>query len=1140
MFRCNLSKGASFDSIEGALLQINFDKKINTFNERTLEYASRYVFVEDYERYVSVLNSEALLAGYYRGERTEEIEYRECLKNGTIRWIQLKIEMVQYQDSEDIEIFLMYENIDDKKKNEQITMQKVENDPLTGILNRFAFKDKLEQLFASSESNKRHALILLDIDNFKLLNDSFGHATGDQELVDIAKNLSRVMDKGDFVGRLGGDEFIICLNNIPNISFVEKKASQIQSLIRKSISREITISASLGISLYPEHGTNFNVLYHKGDDALYIAKGSGKDTYHIYSEDTGTGIDYEEEEITGQNSEAKNLIAKRRMIVIDDDTENQNVLEKVFHDDYFIIYAKDEKTALIRIRLYGKAISVIYLNIDSTGIDGYYVLEQLQKNKELKFIPVVIIGNISQREMCLRMITMGASDFVLKPLDENILRIRTNSAICKSENEMLHDENSLLSLQRDLETKYHAVFENIGTVVIEYNWLGGTFSYDSTISKYIAGNFDDRPLWQILLSDMVASSIDVSAMQNMVHGLAEKTNQPNGSMEVMLKTPDKHKHWFSMHAFRRLNEFNVTSKIIITFTDINDDVLADEKLKFQAERDDLTGIYNRRTFLKKVEEEVRNHPANTFYLFMGDIDNFKFINERFGRQKGDELLQYTAEKLSNLAVKVDLCGRLLNDNFAILIRNEREITEKIKPLIENLYENYPLGIRITCTTGGYLIDDQDIIADDILDKASLARDSIKGKYGEYFAVYNDSMIKKIQQEKEITNHMEEALANREFQVYYQPQFNHATRQIVGVEALARWISPQKGMIMPGVFIPVFEKNGFITKLDEFVWNRAAMDMRNWMERGYNPVPVSVNVSREDTNDPKLCDKLLDIVRRNNIPIELFRLEITESLFVEDAQRLIEVVDKLHSLGFLIEMDDFGSGYSSLNILKDVSVDVLKLDLRFFYGDKNLDRGGAIVNAVMRMSRWLRMPVIAEGVETKEQADFLLSLNCHVIQGYLYGKPMPHEEFEKNMLDNEVKIEKPPSDIVTDIKMDDFWNPKSWDSQIFNSYIGAAVIFEFWNGEYEIIRTNRQFIDTLQLKQDYMLPTNDLLKFLQHDRTKFDEAVKYAVQTSGEVKVDLKGISGADDSMISIHAIMRVIAKSKERTLFFATIEKIES
>ena len=153
--------------------------------------------------------------------------------------------------------------------------------------------------------------------------------------------------------------------------------------------------------------------------------------------------------------------------------------------------------------------------------------------------------------------------------------------------------------------------------------------------------------------------------------------------------------------------------------------------------------------------------------------------------------------------------------------------------------------------------------------------------------------------------------------------------------------------------------------------------------------------------------------------------------------------------------------------------------------------------------------------------------------------MPHEEFEKYMLDNEVKIEKPPSDIVTDIKMDDFWNPTSWDSQIFNSYIGVAVIFEFWNGEYEIIRTNRQFIDTLQLKQDYMLPTNDLLKFLQHDRTKFDEAVKYAVQTSGEVKVDLKGISGADNSMLSIHAIMRVIAKSNERTLIFATVEKNE-
>lgn len=690
LFRCNLSKGTSFDSMEGELLQIKFDDTINTFEGRTLEYASHNVYMDDYEEYVSLMNSEYLLASYYRGNRTHDIEYRECLSNGTLRWIRLNIEMVQYRDSDDIEIFLLYENIDEKKRAEQKVKQQIEKDPLTGILNRFAFRDRAEQILELGNKDVKHALIFLDVDNFKTLNDNYGHSTGDQELIDIANGISRVMDTGDFVGRFGGDEFMVFLQNIPNTTYVEKKAAQIQSLIRKSISKEITLSASLGIVLFPDNGTNFNVLYHKVDEALYTAKGSGKDNYFFYNEDTGSVNDLVENAAGEEESrEAQNLTAKRRMIVIDTDAGNLELIDRTFRNSYFILYTRDEKTALIRIRLYGKAVSVIFLNIDCHGIDGSYILKELQKNKELKFIPVILIGNITQREICIALLKQGASDFVLKPFDDDLLQVRANSAICKAENEILHDENSLLSMQRDLETKYRAVFENSGTVVIEYNWLSGLFSYDTAISDYIAGTFDERPLWQILLSDMVANSMDVAAMQNMVHKLAEKTSKPSGSMEIMLKTPDKKKHWFSMHAFRRLNEFNITSKIIITFTDINEDVLADEKLRFQAERDDLTGVFNRRTFLKKIEIEIKKEPANTFYLVMGDIDNFKIVNERYGRQKGDELLQYTAERLSEYAVNRNLCGRLSNDNFAVLVHNSFGVVPVMENAIRSLYDNIP-------------------------------------------------------------------------------------------------------------------------------------------------------------------------------------------------------------------------------------------------------------------------------------------------------------------------------------------------------------------------------------------------------------------------------------------------------------------
>lgn len=429
-----------------------------------------------------------------------------------------------------------------------------------------------------------------------------------------------------------------------------------------------------------------------------------------------------------------------------------------------------------------------------------------------------------------------------------------------------------------------------------------------------------------------------------------------------------------------------------------------------------------------------------------------------------------------------------------------------------------------------------MLVDDILDRAALARSSIKEKYENYLAIYDDSMLEKIKQEKEITEHMEEALKNGEFQVYYQPQYNHATGLIVGVEALVRWKRPNNDMILPGKFIPIFEKNGFITKLDEFVWNEVARNLSQWIGRNYEPVPVSVNVSREDTNDPRLCEKLLDIVKQNNIPINLFRLEITESLFIEDSKRMIDVIDKLHSMGFLIEMDDFGSGYSSLNILKDLPVDVLKLDMRFFEGDKNQERGGAILNAIMRMSRWLKMPVIAEGVETKEQADFLLSLSCQVIQGFLYAKPMPRENFENHIISN--RTDKTDIQLMNDVEsfihMDSFWNPQSVDTKLFNYFIGAAAIFEYWNGEYEVIRVNRQFINIMQLRSDYVLPANGLINFAKQDKDKFDEAVQEVIRTGEEAKIKVSILT--DSGMIPLRIVLRLIARSADRALFFTTVD----
>ena len=240
-------------------------------------------------------------------------------------------------------------------------------------------------------------------------------------------------------------------------------------------------------------------------------------------------------------------------------------------------------------------------------------------------------------------------------------------------------------------------------------------------------------------------------------------------------------------------------------------------------------------------------------------------------------------------------------------------------------------------------------------------------------------------------------------MYFQPQVNYDDGKLVGVEALARWNHPREGLISPDRFIPLFEKNGFILKLDTYVWEHSCRYLREWMNRAGGevlPLSVSVNISRYDVYTPGLCETLKDLVEKYRLPASALRLEITETAYMDDPSQMLDVVKELQGAGFVVEMDDFGAGYSSLNTLKDVPVDVLKLDVRFLTKSENDARGGMILSSVVRMAGWLNLPLIAEGVESKHQADYLKSLGCCYMQGYYFGRAMPAEKFTDWLKDNE--------------------------------------------------------------------------------------------------------------------------------------------
>jgi EAL domain-containing protein (putative c-di-GMP-specific phosphodiesterase class I) len=281
----------------------------------------------------------------------------------------------------------------------------------------------------------------------------------------------------------------------------------------------------------------------------------------------------------------------------------------------------------------------------------------------------------------------------------------------------------------------------------------------------------------------------------------------------------------------------------------------------------------------------------------------------------------------------------------------------------------------------------------MLDRASMAERSVKGSYVRNVAYYDDSMSLRLQEEQRLLSDMEQGIQNGEFQVYYQPKCRLDTGKVVGAEALVRWNHPQRGLLMPGTFVPIFEKNGFIMKLDEYIWEQVCIFLKKCREADPDCLPhISVNLSRVDLYNPQLCDTLESLCQKYGVPNEQMEVEITESAYVDNAHLLLDLAEKFHERGFNVQMDDFGSGYSSLNMLNEIPVDVLKLDMRFLYRFSREGRSTSILSSIVNMTRNLRISVIAEGVETEEQARFLAGIGCKQAQGYYYHKPLTEEDF----------------------------------------------------------------------------------------------------------------------------------------------------
>ena len=424
------------------------------------------------------------------------------------------------------------------------------------------------------------------------------------------------------------------------------------------------------------------------------------------------------------------------------------------------------------------------------------------------------------------------------------------------------------------------------------------------------------------------------------------------------------------------------------------------------ERDQLTGLYNKEFFYRyaaQLDAYHKDAPADAILL---NINHFRTLNDRYGKSYGDEVLKRVAESM--LEIVKDTGGivcRSEADTFLIYCPHCGDYDAMLAKAGVSMPGSGGSGSRVRMRMGVYANVDKTLDVERRFDRAKMAADTVRGNYAKSIGLFDNTLRETELRSEQLIEDFPAALRERQFLVFFQPKFDvHRDEPMLSsAEALVRWRHPKLGMISPGVFIPLFENNGLIQALDQYVWADAAAHIRAWKERLGVALPVSVNVSRVDLLDPSLVDKLQRIVSDNGLSYGELLLEITESAYTADAEQIIQKVHQLRRLGFRIEMDDFGSGYSSLSMLSSLPIDALKLDMQFIRNAFRQHKDTRLLEAMIRLAESFEVPTIAEGVETEEQLLALKAMGCGIVQGYYFSRPLPAGEFEAFLIENRERL-----------------------------------------------------------------------------------------------------------------------------------------
>ena len=487
------------------------------------------------------------------------------------------------------------------------------------------------------------------------------------------------------------------------------------------------------------------------------------------------------------------------------------------------------------------------------------------------------------------------------------------------------------------------------------------------------------------------------------------------------------------------------------------------KVKGTMNSNNLSYYYYNHSFMERLRKRLPEILPNTYCIVAIDIEHFRLFNKLYGRSSGDEVIRYIYTCLKQSALEYDgIDAYLGGDNFVAFLPDDDEVLNNIRQKIIKKFSKWNNTSAFFPLFGVYTIKDTSVLPELMYDHAMLALSHAEEDYKWHICRYTMEMESCLEEEVYLLAAIEEGLEKGEFTFFAQPQCNIATGQIVGAEALVRWQKPDGEVLLPGGFIPVLEKNKMIDQLDRYVWEKVCQWLKGWIDQGYSPVPISINVSRIDIYAMDVPKYIFSLLEKYQIPEHLIKIEITESAYTENNNRISHAVNTFRNRGLVVMMDDFGCGYSSLNMLKNIPVDVLKLDMRFLqFKEEERQKSANILESIVNMAGLLHLPIVVEGVENESQEKFVQKLGCRYIQGFYYYKPLPIKKFEellrdKRQIDTQGLVYKQ----VEPMHIREFIDTNFVSDSMLNNVLGPVVFFEVLGGDIKITCVNEQYFRML--------------------------------------------------------------------------------